>query len=245
MVMPNYSLTELARDYVRTRDIVVRNKLVEEAQPFVKKIAFFIHRKTDGRILLEEMVSDGNLGLINNLDKFDPSRGLKFETYIQFPIRHYIIQGINRFGDLKRTEKIRLSAMRRFERRFVGVYEISPLYEDYKEEWVRNCWNEELFDDFYREVLNNDRSKKVANALKFRCDTDSELLEFRESLERDFSELPEKYREILRKLGEGKTPAEVAVASGISNKRVYQVRDLLKSDRFFGRTREHFGIEAA
>jgi len=43
---------------------------------------------------LDDLVEEGNLGLIHALDKYDPSRGFRFSTYAIWWIRQYIERGI-------------------------------------------------------------------------------------------------------------------------------------------------------
>lgn len=54
---------------------------------------------------LEDLISEGNLGLLYAFTKFDPSRGLKFITYAVWWIRQYILKAIQ-----ANSEAIRLPA---------------------------------------------------------------------------------------------------------------------------------------
>lgn len=68
-----------------------RNKLVEESLGLVYEIAKQF-RNTD--MPKEDLIQDGNIGLIRATEKFDPKRGFKFSTYAVWWIRCYMIRGI-------------------------------------------------------------------------------------------------------------------------------------------------------
>ena len=53
----------------------------------------------------EELRSLGNMGLFDALEKFDPSRDLKFETYASFRIRGAIIDGLRKEDWLPRSTR--------------------------------------------------------------------------------------------------------------------------------------------
>ena len=48
------------------------------------------------RVGLEELIAEGNLGLIEAVNRFDPTRGVRFANYASWWIRKYIIQAIDR-----------------------------------------------------------------------------------------------------------------------------------------------------
>ncbi|MBD3235961.1 MAG: sigma-70 family RNA polymerase sigma factor [Candidatus Eisenbacteria bacterium] len=78
-------------------------------------------RRFAGRGLdLEDLIEDGNLGLITAVERFDPEKGFRFSTYAAWWIRQSIAKGI---AEQSRTLKIPLHVMRslyrylEFERR--------------------------------------------------------------------------------------------------------------------------------
>lgn len=78
---------ELTRLYKRTRDAKARERLVASNQRFVLKVAG--DYRSYG-LELEDLVAEGNLGLLRALEKFEPERGLRFITYAVHWIRAFM-----------------------------------------------------------------------------------------------------------------------------------------------------------
>jgi RNA polymerase sigma factor for flagellar operon FliA len=71
-----------------------RDLLIELYQPLVRNIASGILRKLRPGVELEDLVMDGNFGLMRAIDAFDPARGVKFETYATPVVRGSIFNGL-------------------------------------------------------------------------------------------------------------------------------------------------------
>lgn len=69
------------RRYRRNRSVPARNALVEHYSPIVQKLAEIMARKLWPRVTADELASAGYDGLIASVGTFDPTRGVKFETY--------------------------------------------------------------------------------------------------------------------------------------------------------------------
>ncbi len=68
-----------------------KNKLVVEYAPLIKYIAQKIASRLPSSIELDDLVSSGVIGLMDAIDKWDPSRDNKFKTYAEFRIRGAIL----------------------------------------------------------------------------------------------------------------------------------------------------------
>lgn len=64
--------------YHATRDAAVREQLIERFLPLARSIAL---RFSSRRDTLEDLLQVATIGLINAVDRFDPSRGVAFSTY--------------------------------------------------------------------------------------------------------------------------------------------------------------------
>ena len=72
-----------------------KNKIVEANLRFVVKIA----KEYTGRGLdLEDLISEGNAGLMQAVDKFNPEAGVKFISYAVWWIRQSISKAVYEFG---------------------------------------------------------------------------------------------------------------------------------------------------
>jgi RNA polymerase primary sigma factor len=70
-----------------------RRALVEANLRLVVKIAMSYKTATVG---VEDLVSEGNIGLIEAARRFDPSRGVRFASYAAWWIRKYMVAALNR-----------------------------------------------------------------------------------------------------------------------------------------------------
>ncbi len=100
--------------YFRSRDPQIREKLILDYLPLVKLLAGRQAVRFYGHVEMEDMISYGIFGLIDAIDKFDPSKSVKFETYASLRIKGSIIDNIRHLDwaprqlrqDNKRLERV-------------------------------------------------------------------------------------------------------------------------------------------
>ncbi len=68
-----------------------KEKLIIEYAPLIKFIAQKIAVRLPSNIEFDDLVSSGVIGLMDAIDKYDPSRDNKFKTYAEFRIRGAIL----------------------------------------------------------------------------------------------------------------------------------------------------------
>jgi RNA polymerase sigma-B factor len=83
-------VTDLLVQYHQTGEPRIRDQVVEQMRPLVHSVA----RKFTGREPLEDLESEGYVGLIRAVDRYTPDRGTRFSTFathlIAGQIRHYL-----------------------------------------------------------------------------------------------------------------------------------------------------------
>jgi RNA polymerase sigma factor for flagellar operon FliA len=71
-----------------------REELIMEHLPQVRWIATRIHERLPEGTSIEDLISVGIIGLINAIDHFDPSYGVKLKTYAEHKIRGAILDSL-------------------------------------------------------------------------------------------------------------------------------------------------------
>jgi RNA polymerase primary sigma factor len=95
------------------------DELVTRNLKFVISVA---KQYSNSKTPLEELVTEGNYGLIEAAKRFDPTRGFKFISYAVWYIRKNIIDHINKHSELIRIPPNKLSKLTKL-RKEMGVLE--------------------------------------------------------------------------------------------------------------------------
>lgn len=82
-----------------------RESLILDHLPQVKLIARRVLSHVDARLELDDLVSVGVLGLIDAIDRFDPSRGIKLKTYAEHRIRGAILDSLRETDNASRDTR--------------------------------------------------------------------------------------------------------------------------------------------
>ena len=106
----------LWEDYERTRDLDLRERLILHYSPLVKYVAGRVGAGLPATVENADLVSYGLFGLIDAIEKFEPSRGLKFETHALSRIRGAIIDELRGLDWVPRSVRAR---SREVERAYV------------------------------------------------------------------------------------------------------------------------------
>jgi RNA polymerase sigma factor FliA len=95
--------------YAVTRDPALRNDLSVRHLPLVKFVARRMSSDLPSYVEVDDLVSWGVLGLLDAIDKFDPSRGFQFSTYAVTRIRGAILDGLQQmeWAPKQVTSKVR------------------------------------------------------------------------------------------------------------------------------------------
>lgn len=93
--------------WINSRDTEAGDMLVKKYMPLV---SYHVQRISVGlprNVSREDIKSLGLMGLLDALQKFDPSRDLKFDTYASFRVRGAILDGLRKEDWLPRSTRDR------------------------------------------------------------------------------------------------------------------------------------------
>ena len=88
------ALTALWLEYRETRRADIREKLVEHYLPLVKLVAGRIAIGLPQHVDKDDLISNGFFGLMEAIERYDLSRGVKFETYAVARIRGAMLDSL-------------------------------------------------------------------------------------------------------------------------------------------------------
>lgn len=123
---------ELARR-IKQRDNVALEKLVKANLRFVISVA---KQYQNRNIPLNDLINEGNIGLIKAAQKFDETKGFKFISYAVWWIRQSILQAINNHSKIVRipaNKKGHFNQIKKAYSSFEQVYEREPTPEELAE----------------------------------------------------------------------------------------------------------------
>jgi len=103
----NANLEPVWQQYKQTGDKKLRNILLESYLPLVRYNAERIWAKLPDEVDLDDLVSAGVFGLMDAIDAFDLSRGVKFETYCSARIRGAILDALRDLDMVPRLVRYR------------------------------------------------------------------------------------------------------------------------------------------
>ena len=110
------NIEKLWRDFQKTRDRKLRNILMERFLPIVKYNAERIGAKLPDEIDNDDLMSAGIFGLMDAINSFDLTRGVKFETYCAPRIRGAILDELRSLDWVPRLVRRRANELERVSR---------------------------------------------------------------------------------------------------------------------------------
>ena len=100
-------LRELWRRYKKNRDPAARERLVVAYSPMVKFVAGRLGAGLPSHVEDADLISYGLMGLIGAIERFEPERGIKFETFAMTRIRGAIIDELRSLDWVPRSVRSR------------------------------------------------------------------------------------------------------------------------------------------
>ncbi len=98
----------LWQQYVKTKDALMRERLIMHYIPLVEKIANRVVQWVPSCVDPQDVYAYGTLGLISAIEKFDPSVGVKFESFASWRIKGEILDFLRTQDVLSKQQRARL-----------------------------------------------------------------------------------------------------------------------------------------
>lgn len=102
-------MSEVARE-------LANDKLLMDHQWLVHVIAAGFKRRLPASVELDDLISWGNIGLLDAIDKYNPFADNEFKTYANFRIRGNIIDEMRRLGPFSRLQAEQRAQLERLSR---------------------------------------------------------------------------------------------------------------------------------
>jgi len=113
-------LEKIWKTYKKTRDENLRNTLIEHHMPLVRTIAERVLQTLPKSIDVDDLSSAGTFGLMDAINGFDLSRGIKFKTYCTTRIRGSILDELRSQDWVPRLVRLKAHRLERAIRQLEG-----------------------------------------------------------------------------------------------------------------------------
>ncbi|MEZ5243561.1 MAG: RNA polymerase sigma factor WhiG [Acidimicrobiales bacterium] len=121
-------------DYKQTRDQGLRDKLIIQYSPLVKYVAGRVGVGLPRNVEQSDLVSFGVFGLIDAIEKFDPERGYKFETYAIARIKGAILDELRSIDWVPRSVRSKARTLERAMGKLEAEHHRAPTDDEVAEE---------------------------------------------------------------------------------------------------------------
>lgn len=155
-------LAKLWERYSKTKDADIREELILKYTYLVKFVAGRLYANFGNNVEFDDLVSYGIFGLIDAIDKYDISRGVKFDTYAQLRIRGAIIDQLREIDWLPRSVRQKTK-------------ELEKAYFEMENKLGRPATDEEMAESFGLTV--EDFQRKIQNVTTYSIVSLDDLLE--------------------------------------------------------------------
>src|SRR5439155_22872245 len=105
---PSAMIDDIWTEFVATRRSQLRDELITEYAPLVRFVVGRLGIPPTSLLEADDLISYGMVGLINAVDRFDPSRGVRFEAFATSRIRGAVIDQLRVLNWLPRSAVTRV-----------------------------------------------------------------------------------------------------------------------------------------
>jgi RNA polymerase sigma factor FliA len=111
---------ELWLEFKKSGDPELKQELIERYLPLVKYTAEHMVNSLPKSVDVDDLIQEGNFGLMDAIEKFDLERGIKFKTYCNTRIRGSILDSLRGQDWVPRLARTRHNRAERLRQRFLS-----------------------------------------------------------------------------------------------------------------------------
>lgn len=114
----------------KTRPNSTRNAIVTQHYGLVRRIARQIHSRLPQSVELDDLISVGVVGLIESIARFNPSRGVPFDTYARHRIRGSILDALRAVDWVPHSVRRKAQSIERARRTLQTIHGRTPTEQE-------------------------------------------------------------------------------------------------------------------
>ncbi|MFH1378364.1 MAG: sigma-70 family RNA polymerase sigma factor [Planctomycetota bacterium] len=238
--------------YGETRDIALRNRLIEQFISLPEQVARRMMKRVPASILLDELVSAGYKGLIDAVENYDVSLGTSFRAYAKRRISGAILDELRSQDILPKEVRFNVKSLIATRDEMIGRQGYTPSDEELAEKlgftsnYVRfldDCakTGKQISYDQQVAVSDDGDSVQLSRLIDSREPDPSEMIQKKETVERLMRGLSDREKEIIRRrYFENATMGEIGAVFGLTESRICQLH--LAALKFLEKKVVEFGL---
>lgn len=130
-VAPEVDIQEVWKQYkADPENLDLRNRLIEQYMPLVRYNGDRIWQRLPDGVELDDLVSAGIFGLMDAIDAFDTTRGVKFETYCVPRIRGAMLDELRSMDWVPRLVRSKASKLSEAKKKLEAKYGRTPTEQE-------------------------------------------------------------------------------------------------------------------
>jgi RNA polymerase sigma factor for flagellar operon FliA len=209
----------------RKQEVDEREKVIEEFLPIIKHLAYKVSRGFDDDGITEDLISSGVLGLLEAMEKFDPGRGIKLNTYAYLRIRGAMIDELRKRDWFPRSARTK-AKLGRYPREEEVAEELKIDLDDYLV-MLKDFGSLSILSiEDISEISGMDRDGMIRYVIEDGASPEkcAEMRELESLLATEINRLPEKQKLVLSLYYyEDMNMKEIAEVLGITEARISQI----------------------
>ena len=234
-MISNDNNLNLWKEYAISKETMIREKLIVEYSYIVKFVAGRLSVYFGQNVEYDDLIGYGILGLIDAIDKFDVTKGVKIETYASLRIRGAIIDSIRNLDWVPRSLRQKSKAIERAywelenelghsatdkqvaDKMGISLEKFNKLVRDVNLSTILSL--DEVLEQNFDATMNGSSINKEEKPEGY-----LEIVEIRTMLAKEIRKLPQKERKVIALYYyEGLTLREISAIMEVSESRVSQL----------------------